>query len=52
MPERRAIQACYGIVGPRRRGRRSREVLRLAERAVAHLREVLPREQIAANLFY
>jgi len=51
MPERRAIQACYGIVGPRRRGRRSREVLRLAERAVAHLREVLPREQIAANLF-
>ena len=51
LPERRAIQACFGVGGPRRRGRRSRELLRLAERAVAHLREVLRPEQIAANLF-
>jgi hypothetical protein len=51
MPERRAIQACYGVSGPRRRGRRSRELLRLAERGVAHLREVLPQEHFAANLF-
>jgi len=41
MPERRAVAACFGVGGPRRRGRRSREVLALAEQAVAHLREVL-----------
>lgn len=51
MPERRAIQACYGVTGPRRRGRRSHELLRLAERALAHLREVLPPEHFAAKLF-
>jgi hypothetical protein len=51
LPERRAIQACFGIVGPRRRGRRSREVLRLAERGLAHLREVLRPEHFAVNLF-
>jgi len=49
--ERRAVQACFGVGGPKRRGRRSREVLRLAERGVAHLREVLPPEQIAAKMF-
>jgi hypothetical protein len=49
--ERRAIAACFGVGGPRRRGRRSRQLLRLAERALAHLREVLPPEQIAAKLF-
>jgi len=51
MPERRAIQACYGIVGPRRRGRRSRELLALAERGLEHLREVLPQEHFAAKMF-
>ena len=49
--ERRAIAACFGVGGPRRRGRRSRELLALAERGVAHLREALPQEQIAAKLF-
>jgi hypothetical protein len=49
--ERRAIGAVYGIGGPPRRGRRSRELRRLAERAVARLREVLPSEQIAAEMF-
>ena len=51
LPERRAVASIYGVGGPRRRGRRSRELLALAERAVAHLREVLPPERIAANLF-
>jgi hypothetical protein len=51
LPERRAIQACYGVTGPKRRGRRSRELLRLAERAVERLRQALPQEQIAVNLF-
>jgi len=51
MPERRAIQACYGITGPKRRGRRSRELLALAERGVARLREVLLPEHFAAKLF-
>ena len=51
LPERRAIQAVYGVTGARRRGRRSRELLALAERAVERLREVLPPEQIAAKMF-
>jgi hypothetical protein len=51
LPERRAIQAVYGVSGPRRRGRRSRELLRLTERALAHLREVLPREHFVAEMF-
>jgi hypothetical protein len=49
--ERRAIGAVYGIGGPPRRGRRSRELRRLAERALARLREALPAEHFAANLF-
>jgi len=49
--ERRAIQACFGVGGPKRRGRRSRELLRLAERAVARLRQASPQEQIAAKMF-
>jgi hypothetical protein len=51
MGERRAIQACFGVGGPKRRGRRSRELLALAERGVAHLRETLCPEHFAANLF-
>jgi len=51
LPERRAVASIYGVGGPKRRGRRSRELLQLAERALAHLREVLPREQIAAKMF-
>jgi len=51
MPERRAVASIYGVGGPKRRGRRSRELLALAERALAHLREVLPPEHFAANLF-
>jgi len=51
LPERRAIQACFGVGGPKRRGRRSREVLALAERGLAHLREVLRPEQIVAKMF-
>jgi hypothetical protein len=51
LPERRAIQACFGVTGPKRRGRRSREVLRLAERAVERLRQALPPEHFAVNLF-
>ena len=51
LPEKRAIQACFGVGGPRRRGRRSRELLRLAERAVERLRQTLPQEHFAVNLF-
>lgn len=50
-PERRAINALFGITGPARRGRRSRELLRLAELALERLRQVLPREHFAAKLF-
>jgi hypothetical protein len=50
-PERRALAAIYGIAGPPRRGRRSAELLALAERAVERLREALPAEHFAANLF-
>ena len=49
--EKRAIQAVYGVTGPKRRGRRSRELLALAERGVARLREVLPPEHFAVKLF-
>jgi hypothetical protein len=49
-PERRAIQACYGITGPKRRGRRSAELLALAERAVARLRQVLAAEHFPAKM--
>jgi len=51
LPERRAIQACFGVGGPRRRGRRSRELLRLAERGLARLRQALPQEHFVAKLF-
>jgi len=51
MPERTAIAAVFGVGGARRRGRRSRELLALAERALAHLREVLRPEHFAVNLF-
>jgi len=51
MAERRAVDAIYGVSGPKRRGRRSRELLALAARALERLREVLAQEQIAANLF-
>jgi len=47
-PERRALNAIY--LHPRR-GRRSRELLRLAERGIEQLREVLQGEQFAAKLF-
>jgi hypothetical protein len=49
-PERLAIQACYGITGPKRRGRRSRELRALEERAVERLRDVLAREHVAAKM--
>jgi hypothetical protein len=49
--EKRALEALYGVGGAPRRGRRSRELRRLAERAVARLREVLLAEHFAANLF-
>jgi len=51
MPERRAIQACFGVGGPKRRGRRSAQLLALAERAVERLRQTLPQEHFAVNLF-
>jgi hypothetical protein len=47
-PEKRAIAAIYGVGGAPRRGRRSRELLALAERALARLREVLAREHVVA----
>jgi hypothetical protein len=50
-PSGARLQALYGIGGAPRRGRRSRELLALAERAVARLREALPAEHFAANLF-
>jgi hypothetical protein len=46
--EQRAIDAIY--LRPRR-GRRSRELLALAERAVERLRQALPQEHFAGNLF-
>jgi hypothetical protein len=49
-PERRAIQACYGITGPKRRGRRSRELRALAERALARLRQQLAAEHFPAKM--
>jgi hypothetical protein len=51
MPERRAVASIYGVGGPKRRGRRSRELLALAERGVARLREVLPQEHFVAEMF-
>jgi hypothetical protein len=51
LAERRAVASIYGVGGPKRRGRRSRELLRLAEQAVARLRQALPQEQIAAKMF-
>jgi hypothetical protein len=50
-PERRALAAIYGVGGAPRRGRRSRELLALAERAVARLRQALPQEHFGVNLF-
>lgn len=50
-PERRAVNALYGITAPRRRGRRSRELLALAERAVERLRQVLPQEHFVVEMF-
>jgi hypothetical protein len=49
--ERNAIGAVYGIGGPRRRGRRSRELLALAERALERLREVLRPEHFRDQMF-
>jgi hypothetical protein len=49
--ERNAIQACYGIGGRPRRGRRSRELRALAERAVARLRQVLRPEHFTEQMF-
>jgi hypothetical protein len=48
--ERNAISAVYGIGGRPRRGRRSRELLALAERAVERLREVLAAEHFSAKM--
>jgi hypothetical protein len=49
--ERRAVEAVFGLTGPRRRGRRSRELLALAERAVERLREVLRPEHFTEQMF-
>jgi len=46
-PERRALDACY--LRPRR-GRKSRQLLALAERGIEQLREVLLREHVAAKM--
>jgi hypothetical protein len=49
-PERNALVALYGIGGRPRRGRRSRELLALAERAVERLREVLAAEHFSPKM--
>jgi hypothetical protein len=49
-PEKRALVAIYGIGGAPRRGRRSRELLALAERALARLRQVLAAEHFSPKM--